>query len=249
MDQRLKDVHQTELTESRINEDFVDFLKTKGPQYMLLILIGICGYLGILRWKQHKTNYYNEAWVALLECRLPGAFEDVASKYSDVPGLPQQALKLGADTLLQAVLSDRPLAADPTSPMAAQGISDDERIEYMDRAERLYQAVVDSDNDSLAMTLHAVSAMQGLAVIAESRGDIEDARLFYEMAAERAEPYYPALARRVRDRAATVDEYEVAVVLPAQADLPANPPGDPLESAVIGEALGDLLLPDDSGDG
>ncbi len=31
MDERLKDVHQTELSESRINEDFVEWLKTKGP--------------------------------------------------------------------------------------------------------------------------------------------------------------------------------------------------------------------------
>jgi hypothetical protein len=29
--ERLKQVHQTDLTESRVNEDFVDWLKTKGP--------------------------------------------------------------------------------------------------------------------------------------------------------------------------------------------------------------------------
>ena len=75
---RLKEVHQTDLTESRINEDFVDWLKTKGPTWLLMILIGVGGYLGIVRWRQYKQQHFVEAWVALSECRLPGAFEDVA---------------------------------------------------------------------------------------------------------------------------------------------------------------------------
>ena len=31
---RLKDIHQSDLTESRMNEDFVIWLKTKGPSAM-----------------------------------------------------------------------------------------------------------------------------------------------------------------------------------------------------------------------
>ena len=37
--ERLKEVHATDLTESRVNEDFVDWLKTKGPTYLLAILV------------------------------------------------------------------------------------------------------------------------------------------------------------------------------------------------------------------
>ena len=246
MDQRLKDIHQTDLTESRINEDFVDWLKTKGPQWLLLILVGIAGYLGLLRYKQYKADYYNQAWGALLESKLPGSFEDVAAKYLDVPGLAQMALRMGADTILESLSADRPLGADPNTPGSAGGISETDRIEYLDRAERLYQAVVDNDNDSLALALHTVSAMQGLAVIAETRGDVENARRFYEMAADRAEANYPDLAARVRQRAATADQYAVAVTLPAQADLPTAPTVEPLDPVILDPALRELLLPDES---
>jgi hypothetical protein len=235
MDQRLKDVHQTDLTESRINEDFVDWLKTKGPQWLLLIMIGVAGYL-------------NEAWAALLDCRLPGSFEDVAMKYSEVRGLPQQALNMGGDVLLNAVAAERPLGADtnPTAQTPPAEITEEERTDYLARAERFYQAVADSDDGSLGLTLHAVDALQGLAVVAESRGDVDDARRGYELAAGRAADFYPQLAERIRGRAGNVEQYAVAVHLPAQADLPARPPQPDLQPAVLDAPLRELLLPEQS---
>ena len=83
---RLKEVHQTELIESRINEDLVDWLKTKGPSWLLLILVGVAIWMGYFRWRQYRANHYNEAWSALLDSRLPGSYEDVAARYADVPG-------------------------------------------------------------------------------------------------------------------------------------------------------------------
>lgn len=244
MDQnRLKEVHQTDLIEGRINEDFVDWLKTKGPTWLLMILIGVGGYLAIVRWKQHKTQHFVEAWVALSECTLPGAFEDVAERYADVPGLPQEAKRAGAGVLLSAVVTGRPLTADPDPAATAPPMSEQERLEYLARAERLYREVLEDDDLSLAMTLHAVNAMQGVAVIAESRGDIAEARTWYENAAQRAEPFYPQLAKWARQRSETADQYAEAVSLPTRAALPSPPPTNGLEPATIDESLRGLLLP------
>ena len=246
---RLKEVHQTDLIESRINEDFVEWLKTKGPSWLLMILVGVAIWMGYFRWRQYKANHYNEAWSALLDCRLPGSFEDVAARYPDVPGLPQQARRLGADALLTAVQIDSPLGSDRAAVAPAMGLTDLERDEYLERAMHLYEEVIASDDDTLSMTIHAVSALQGMAVVAESLGNADDARRWYEAAAVRAEPYYPWLAELARKRAATVEQYAAAITLPVQADLPKSPPAEPVEPVVIDEALRDLLLPDVSGQG
>ncbi len=246
MDERLKQVHQTELTESRINEEFVEWLKTKGPQYLLLLLVGVCGYLGWFRWNQHKANYFNGAWAEFVDCQLPGSFEDVAQRYADVPGLPQQAMRAAADIWLKSVQNGTVLG----DTQSTQVLSDEQRLDYLDRAGRIYHALANVDDGSLAMTLYTVSAMQGLAVVAESNGDIDEATRWYDMAAGRAESFYPELARRVRGRAATAGEYAERVTLPTRAQLPVQPPPPALQPVSIDESLRDLLLlPDEAGTG
>ncbi len=239
MDNRLKQVHQTELTESRINEEFVEWLKSKGPQYLLFVLVGVCGYLGWFRWNQHKANYVNGAWAEFVDCQLPGSFEDVAQRYADVPGLPQQAMRAAADIWLKSVQNGTVLG----DQQANQVLTDEQRLDYLERAGRLYHALSNADDGSLAMTLYTVSAMQGLAVVAESRGEIDEATRWYDMAAGRAEPFYPELARRIRERAATAGEYAEPVTLPTQAELPVQPTPPALQPVSIDESLRDLLLP------
>ncbi|MHC4413853.1 MAG: hypothetical protein ACYS0G_01075 [Planctomycetota bacterium] len=237
---RLKEVHQTELTESRINEEFVDWLKTKGPSWLLVILIAVAAYLALLRWKQHKSDHFALAWSELLACRLPGSFEDVAAKYADIAGLPQIAKRQAADTLLQAVQIDRLLETEAPATEPPAGLTDEERQSYLDRADRLYREVLDLDDGTLGMTLHATSALNGRAAVAEARGDVAEARTWYEQAAARAESHYPALAARARGRAATADVYGQAVSLPTQTELPTSP--DPaLEPAAIEDVLREFL--------
>ena len=245
VDERLKEVHTTDLVQSRVNEDFVEWLKTKGPQYLLLALIGVCVYLGLVRWKQYKVTYFNNAWSELVACELPGSFEDVAERYADVPGLPQQALRSAADTWLSAVQTGTVLGGDGNA--AATALTDEQRSDYLDQAARLYQALANADDGSLGVTLYAVSAMHGLAVVAECKGQLDDAIRWYDMAADRAEAYYPELARRVRERASTTGEFTEPVALPSQAELPTPATPDTLAPTTIDESLRDLLLPDEPG--
>ena len=249
VDERLKDIHATDLAESRVNEDFVEWLKTKGPQYLLMALVGVCIYLGVVRWKQYKVTYFNNAWSELVACELPGSYEDVAERYADVHGLPQQALRFAADTWLNAVQTGRTLGGEDT---AATDLTEEQRADYLQQAERLYHALANADDGSLGMTLYAVSAMQGVAVVAECKGETAEAERWYAMAADRAETFYPELARRVRERASTSGEYAEPVALPTQAELPT--PATPaipatLEPATIDEALRGLLMPDETGAG
>jgi hypothetical protein len=242
---RLKEVHQTDLMESRINEDFVEWLKTQGPTYLLIVLVFVAAVLGWHRWKQHKVTRYSQAWAEFADCRLPGAFEDVADRYPNVPGLAPRAWLLAADALLDAVQAGLPLGTDPAATETPDPLTELQRNEYLARAQGLYRRVIEGDNDSLSMALHAISALQGMAVVSESLGDAEAAKRWYEAAASRAAPYYPWLAEQARQRAATVDENLATVALPAQADLPPLPRRDPMTPVMIDPALSDLVLPPD----
>ncbi len=247
--QRLKEVHQTEPTQSRINEDFVEWLKTKGPTWLLMVLVGVAVYMGWNRWTQYKYNYRVEAWRALAECALPSAFEDVAAQYANIHGLPQLAKNAAAETLMRQVMIGRPLGTDPPPADPPVELPDEWREEYLRRADRLYGEVLETDDLTLAMTLHMVSAMTGRAVTAEARGSRSEALRWYEQAAERAGGFYPELAERARRRASEVDRFSAAVALPSQQDLPTSDQPPTLQPADIEDVLKDLLEPDQTGAG
>ena len=118
---RLKEVHQTDLTEGKINEDFVDWLKTKGPTYLLVVLIGLAAWLLIVRFKQQKQDHLNAGWSEFLSAQLPGSFEDVAAVYADIHGLSLLANLRAADVYLQAVIAQAPAAyiAQPIASSSA----------------------------------------------------------------------------------------------------------------------------------
>ena len=230
---RLKQVHQSEITESRINEDFVIWLKTKAPTWVLAILVGFGAYLGVLRWKQHKAGRIDAAWRALIDAqpRLPGSKEDVAEEYADTFAVAQLAW-LGASTQrLVAVARNRALGSDVPG-LDPQTLSAERREEYLTLAAEMCHSVLLTDTDgSLPMTLHAVNAMKGLAAVEEARGNVVEARRWYLAAADRAERDYPKLAELARRRAETVDEYVQLVSLPSRDEVstPATtrPPLDP----------------------
>src|SRR5262245_38165637 len=113
---RLSGVHQAELTESRLNADFVDFLKGPFWTYLLIVLVAVAVWLGWFKWRQHRTMTAAAAWTALSEAKLPSSLEDVATTYSEVPGLAIEARRLAGDALLRAVQLGHPLGTpmDPT---------------------------------------------------------------------------------------------------------------------------------------
>ena len=69
--ERLKDVQTSDLKDDRLNEDFVVWLKTKGPTWLLMILVAVVAYLYIVNWKQGQINYRNEAWIPLAQAHMP----------------------------------------------------------------------------------------------------------------------------------------------------------------------------------
>lgn len=99
--------------------------------------------------------------------------------------------------------------------LADASLSDEERSNYLSRAEGMYRNVLDRDGaPQREMTIFAVNALNGLAAVAEARGDLDEARAHYEQAASRAETQYPHLAQQARNRAETIDTAEAVASLP-----------------------------------
>lgn len=204
---RLQDIQQTDIMESRVNQDFLEWMKTKGMSWLLIILIALCAYILIVRLKERSTQKHATAWQSLDTASLPSSLEDVANEYSGIFGVPQTARLRAAQMLMSAVQRNEPLSAttDPldTTPPVATQLTEAERESYLTRTSNLLQAVIDEDDGTKSRTLFTINAFNGMAAVAEARGDIDGAQKYYEKTAARAEDHFPQLVQRARDRAAS----------------------------------------------
>lgn len=209
--ERLKDVQTSDLTDDRLNEDFVVWLKTKGPSWLLVILVAVVAYLYIVNWKQGQVNYRNQAWIELLESQTPAAFEDIAVTYPDVDSIAQQARLRAAGMYLQSAVLDRAIGSTEQDPIP---LAAEDRTFNLDRAAALYREILEQDSGELDTVVFSYTAMNGLAAIAESNGDLDGAASWYAKAADRAEGHFPYLADRARLRGAACSTYDHLVEIP-----------------------------------
>lgn len=222
--ERLKEVQKSELTDDRLNEDFVRWLKTKGPSWLLVMLVAIVAYLFIVNWQQKALRVQSEAWISLREAQLPTSLEDVATQYPDIDSVANQARVRAANTYMQSVYLRRPIGATAES---TETLSEEDRLFNLERADSLYKQILGTSTDASGDTLMAATALNGQAAVAESRGQLDEATLLYEQAAQRAESMYPFIAARSRSRAATIDQCDELIELPEAAPVAAILPSVP----------------------
>jgi hypothetical protein len=219
---RLKEIQTAGLSEAQVNEDFVHWLKTKGPSYLLVIMVVIVAYLFFVRYQQGKTAHRAEAWIAYIEASatgLPASHEDIAQSYSDIDSIQELGLLTAGDAYLRAIILNQTVGSNAN---ITTSLSEEDRIFYLEKADNLYGQVVAMDDQSDASALFAVSGLNGRAAIAESRGDIEAAKKLYETAAARIDVLYPALATQALARANTIATLAGAVTLPTDAEVSAR---------------------------
>jgi hypothetical protein len=261
--ERLKEVHQTDLTESRINQDFLDWLKTSGVTYLLVLMLALCAYLFYVRWSQSRHNYTSEAWTALNDAKMPLSYEEVATQYADVDAVAQLAHLRAAEIWMEGVYAGRtidttpepvtPVGVDPNDPTAPpkpadQGVpmTDADRQDYLQKADRLFEKVIAADDKSQGMALLVSKALCGRAAVAESTGKADEAKGFYEQAAARVEGIYPQLAEIARKRAESVSADAAPVVLPTESELIASQkPQAPMDPAALDPMLREIIMPED----
>jgi len=215
---RLKEVRQTDLTEGRINQDFLDWLRTKGTSWLLVVVVALFVYAIMIRWRNHQENYQTEAWVELGKASLPASYEAVAEKYSDVGAVAYLAKLRAAGKLLSAVQAEKTLSADNENPSP---LTPEMRTDYLNQADRLFGSVAEANDPDGHLALIIANALNGRAAVAESKGNLDEARQYYNQAAQRVEATFPNLAEQSRKRAAKVDQSSTVTELPSREQVSA----------------------------
>ncbi len=253
---RLKDVHATDLTESNVNEEFVDWLKTKGMTYLLMFLVVIVVYLYWGNFKERKFNDEAQAYAQLSATQLPSSLEEIADENDSIGEVQLLARLKAARNRLRAVRSGvrvtaiQALATAPETITEADRLTEADREQYLAAADKAFEEVAKQANTP-ELTLFAVGALNGRAAAAESRGNVEEAVQYYKQAAERAGTLFPALATNALKLAESAGDFGTAFEFPSADDVDAlrssYQPERLLPSPAV-PALDSIIDPDDSTD-
>ncbi len=197
---RLGSVQQTDITESRINDDFVYWLKNSGPNWLLSVLVVAALVMGWNWWKGRTAQARDVAWAELNAADIPATLKDVALKHADIDSIPTYALLNAADRYLQSVLTGKRFDREATASDAL--VNNDLRKEWLAEADTLYSDVIKAAEVDPTGGLRgfAVSAWFGKAAVAESTGDAAAAKTALENAKKTAGDDFPWLVRNADAR-------------------------------------------------
>jgi hypothetical protein len=238
--ERLKTLQQTDLTESRVNQDFLIWLKEKGVNYLLFIVLGCCAIVLYLNWQQRAASARDSAWLDLMGASTPAALSEVATKHTDVGAVSILAKLNLADKYLQSIQMGRRFDRDLTKDESK--LTPEVREEWLTEADRLYREIVEEVGPTpevFARKLFTVNALFGRAAVAESRGKFDEAKRLLEDAAAAARPEYASLQEEAQKRIDSLGWLAKLPPLPTQAELPAPPQPQQAPPAL----LEDLISP------
>ncbi len=234
MDERQSQIREgAGLEESRINQDFIDFLR-KWSTPALLVIALIFGVVAYRNWSSTRERdridraFEELSLVAASGDALPEQYLRVARERGNVRGVGSMARLGAADAWLRA-------ARKGVAPGAAIGpdgellteedLLDASGVDHaLSQAEALYREVLETNRTRSGGTLHAASALFGLGAIAESRGSIGDAEGFYQQVIELAETRaFPQIAAIARARIAGLGELGDVPEPMRRAEVPVEP--------------------------
>jgi len=245
-DNRLNQIKETDLTESRINEEFLTWLKTKGLNWLLLVLVLLLGWMGWNIWEQRQAEARDAAWIELTAASLPVSYEEVASRHAGIDNVAALAHLSAGDRYLSSIQSG--IRFDRTPDQEDARLDETTRAEFLDAADAAYRDALEAldaagpDPQGGFAPLRA-SAWFGRAAIAESRGDLESAEAALRKGRDAAGDRYPKVAAWADRRIAGLPDLADTLPIPSQADLPAPETLTPLSPTIADDLLGDLLAP------
>jgi hypothetical protein len=239
MDKRQTQIReQAGLTESRLNLEFVDFIKEWGGRLGMVLVVASLAWFAWTRWTQHKTGKVNEAFAQLAAVSAatnanPEALKRVADEYDEVRGVSSMARLYAADAYLRAVrggmVTGADLSPDGSLIKPEDALTADGRTTYLAEAESLYQTVVAELTGVPEKSLLRLNALFGLAAVNESRGELDKAKSRYEeIIAAADKTTFQSHAQIAKERIASLSKFAEAPVLFTRADLPPLPTPPPI---------------------
>jgi len=250
MDDRQRQIREgAGLAESRLNEEFIEFLQKWSMPILVviaLLAVGYAVYGKVHKARVEKVDLAFQEYEAAAETANPNpeSLVRIAEQYDSVRAVPVMARVAAADSHLRIVRSGlKPgaqLKPDASLNSPDDALNDAERELNLNRAGNLYQSVLDDALRDGGQKIYAVIAQYGLASVAECRRDIDAAKSHYDkivamctdgefavhaiIARERIDSL-PALAKDLR-------LYHIADLAPPEAPPAAASPPVPLDDAL-----------------
>jgi hypothetical protein len=223
------------LEESRLNVEFIDWLRRWSTPLLVVVAVVVLGYVGYERWQLSTRAEVDRAFTQLDAMTQgaspsPESLKALADEFNGIRGVAHLARLKAADLNLQAarrgVRVGADLGQDGAPADVADLLTDEQRAAVLAEAESLYTRVLgDADGDE-ATASHAIGAAFGLAAVAECRSDQVAAVAMYRRAQELANAAdLKALAATAAERIESLDELQMPKLY-AAAELPKLPWAD-----------------------
>lgn len=225
---RLQQVQQQDLTESRLNDDFVFWLKTKGVNYLLVLLIIACAWMGWNWWKDRQAAARDRAWADFAQATLPQAFDEVARMHAGIDSVALFAWLKAGDAHLREIqtgmVGGGSGGVGPDGMLVEGAPLDAEALAIArSSADAYYAKVLETAGPDEGRIPFRIAALFGRAAIAESLGDLDAARGHLAAAASLAEGPWPAYATQAKSRIESLSLLTARPELPPAASLPTRP--------------------------
>ncbi|MBX3376979.1 MAG: hypothetical protein KF678_08250 [Phycisphaeraceae bacterium] len=227
------------LTESKLNVEFIDWLRKWSTPILGLIAVVALGIVLMNRLERSRAAALDRAFEELETAARsatpnPETLKAVAAENAGIRAVPILAEMEAADLYLRSTRLGLRLGAKPkddgTFP-TEELLTPEQRDANLAEADRLYRKVLDATASDKKKAVHALGAAFGVAAVAEARGNLDAAKQAYERAASIAES--AGLKGQVavaKSRIENLGKLAEAPKLLAQADLP-KPPAPPATQA------------------
>lgn len=248
------------LEESRLNEEFIDFLKKWSTPVLWLIVVIGAAWWGLRYLKEQRIAKRDSAFAALNDAvsggnPSPSSLRTIAADYNGVGSVSELSLLQAIDIYLRAAISRVEPGAeiDPLTGLPgneADLLDDDRARSYLSQARDLSRGVIDATAGVEGRELLNHQAWMRLAASQEGLGSVEDAKASYARAAEAARSGgYAVLAALAEARAESAGDVTAADALPSRAQLLPLPGEEQVEMpAPMPEVTGTIEETDAEGD-
>ncbi|MBL4592033.1 MAG: hypothetical protein JKY96_08750 [Phycisphaerales bacterium] len=253
MDDRQTEISQGEgLNESRVNQEFVDFLNKWSSPVLMVLAIAALTYAGMQWMQKKKIEKINSAFSNLEAVRAgdnpsPASLKTLANEYKGVRAVPELALLQTTDIFLRAFVSGIEPGAD-LDPLTGlprdenEMLDETQRTAYLDQAGQLAQQVIDLTAGKDSKAILAIQARIRMAVVKESKRDFDGAKLLYTGAAKIASDNgYPILASFAEQRAEGTGSLNDVPALPSDDQLVGLPGEERISQDIIDQIMNSSL--------
>ncbi|MBL8888088.1 MAG: hypothetical protein JNK16_15635 [Phycisphaerales bacterium] len=219
------------LEEARLNQDFIDFVTKWSTPLLLLLALGVGGNYLYQQYARRQAERLTLAFeqlaaAAAVQNPSPDSLKEVAIEFNGVGSVGELARLKAADAYMRSVMRGVKPGAEVNPDGTSKSISDEmtpeDREKFLSLAAEHYQTVVDATKGVANKESLYIGALFGLASVAESRGEAENAKKYYEQirSASAGVPGFAEFETIASKRIESLPRVLAVAKLPAKATLP-----------------------------